>query len=317
MDVRVLPLQRVLSVAPGTNLLDALRQAGIPVSYSCMAGRCGTCRCTLVGQEGFVLACQTRLTEPCTVQIPEPDEVVVHPARSLKATVRAIEAPTHDIRRLLLHTARPLAYTPGQYAQLQFGPGLARPYSMAGLPEADTLEFHVRVVPGGRVSGHVAQHLKVGDAVKLSGPLGTAYLRRRHAGPVLCVAGGTGLAPVLAVLRGMVAAGMANPTHVYLGVRAARDVYGLAWLAALQQQHPALKIDVVVDTGPAAPGQRSGRVTDAVAQDHASLAGWRAYLCGPPPLVEAATHLVCSRGLDAALVHADAFYDSNIQTELA
>ena len=116
MEVLIQPLQRAIEVAPGTNLLEALREAQVPVSYSCMAGRCGTCRCRVLqgevldggrvaqrplddGDAGWVLACQTYLTEPCAIEIPEPDEVVVHPARILKATVQAIEPLAHDIRR--------------------------------------------------------------------------------------------------------------------------------------------------------------------------------------------------------------------------
>ena len=103
MDILVQPLNRVIRVDPGANLLRALQAAQVPMSYSCMAGRCGTCRCRVLdgevlegageaqrspdGENNFVLACQTYLTEPCTIEIPEPDEIVVHPARIVKAMV--------------------------------------------------------------------------------------------------------------------------------------------------------------------------------------------------------------------------------------
>ena len=99
---------------------------------------------------------------------------------------------------------------------------------MAGLSEDAELEFHVRAVPEGRVSTYVFNTLKVGDTVRVSGPLGTAYLRTRHDGPMLCVAGGTGLAPILAIVRGAIVAGMANPICLYFGVRSHQDLYGLA-----------------------------------------------------------------------------------------
>ncbi|WP_395703269.1 2Fe-2S iron-sulfur cluster-binding protein [Aquabacterium sp.] len=327
MEVHIHPLQRAIEVAPGANLLEALREAQVPMSYSCMAGRCGTCRCRVLegevldggrvaqrpldgldGDEGWVLACQTYLTAPCTIEIPEPDEVVVHPARILKATVQAIEPLTHDIRRLVLKPARPLDFSPGQYAQLQFTPEHIRPYSMAGLPGDDTLEFHVRVVPGGRVSGYVTNTLRVGDAVRVSGPLGTAYLRRRHEGPLLCVAGGTGLAPILSILRGLLAEGLRNPVRLYLGVRSPRDLYGLDWLLALQARHPALQLQIVVTAGGNPREHRCGLVTEAIEQDLTNLAGWRAYLCGSPPMVEAATLVARRKGMAPAHIHADAFY---------
>lgn len=235
MEVLVQPLNRSIRVEPGTTLLDALREAQVPMSYSCMAGRCGTCRCKVLdgevleggsdqhrpiaGKDAYVLACRTYVTEPCTIEIPEPDEVVVHPARIIKASVEAIEDLTHDIKRLLLKPAKPIDFSPGQYVQLQFTPEHIRPYSMAGLSADGLYEFHVRLVPDGRVTGYVAHQLKVGDSVRISGPLGSAYLRRKHEGPMLCVAGGTGLAPILSILRGAVAEGMCNPTHLYVGVR--------------------------------------------------------------------------------------------------
>jgi naphthalene 1,2-dioxygenase ferredoxin reductase component len=324
MDIVVQPLNRVIRVQPGANLLKALQDAQVPMSYSCMAGRCGTCRCRVVdgevmegsgdqqrpqdASEGYVLACQTYLTEPCTIEIPEPDEVVVHPARIVKATVAAIEDLTHDIKRLILRPAKPVEFSPGQYVQLQFTPEHVRPYSMAGLTGDGLFEFHVRLVPGGRVTGFIARDLKVGDAVKVSGPLGSAYLRRKHDGPMLCVAGGTGLAPILSILRGAVAQGMTNPIHLYFGVRSPRDIYGMSWLEQLKREHPALTIHVVVTSGGDPAIHRCGLVTDAIEHDHGDLNGFRAYLCGSPPMVEAATLAVRRRGISAEHIYADAFY---------
>ncbi len=324
MEIVVTPLQRVLHVQPGANLLEALRRHQVPMSYSCMAGRCGTCRCKVIsgevldagqemrrpldGEAQSVLACQTFLTEPCTIEIAEPDEVVVHPARIVKATVVAIDALTHDVKRLRLKAAKPLAYSPGQYVHLQIAPGLVRPYSLAGLGADGELEFHVRVVPDGRVSGHIAHRLCVGDVVRASGPLGTAYLRRSHRGPMLCVAAGTGLAPILSVIRGAVAHGMDNPIHLYFGVRSQRDIYGLEWLRELQDEHRKLHVHVVVASGADARKHRSGIVTNAIEADLDHLDGWRAYLCGSPPMVEATTLLARRLGLSPDQIHADAFY---------
>jgi ferredoxin-NAD(P)+ reductase (naphthalene dioxygenase ferredoxin-specific) len=328
MEVLIRPLQKVIEVEPGANLLEALRAAQIPMSYSCMAGRCGTCRCRIVegevldggraeqnpldASDTYVLACQTFVTEPCTVEIPEPDEIVVHPAKIIKATVHSVESLTCDVRRVLLNPAKPIEFSPGQYLQLQFTPAHIRPYSMAGLANGGMLEFHVRVVPDGRVSGYISNDLKPGDAVRVSGPLGTAYLRRKHEGPMLCVAGGTGLAPILSILRGAIAGGMTNPTHVYFGVRSPRDVYGLEWLAELERCHPSLKVHVVLTSGGNPREQRCGLVTEAIGQDFDTLEGWRAYLCGSPPMVEAATVLARQKGIDPGRVHADAFYTQPI-----
>jgi ferredoxin-NAD(P)+ reductase (naphthalene dioxygenase ferredoxin-specific) len=328
MELVVQPLGRKIDVEPGANLLATLRAHQVPISYSCTAGRCGTCRCKVTkgevmetgreskithpDDEGYVLACMSVLTGDCVVEVPDTDDIVIHPARIIKATVAAIEPLTHDIRRLRLAPSKPLEFSPGQYASLQFTPAHIRPYSMANVPGSGELEFHVRLVPGGRVTGYIENELKVGDAVRISGPLGTAYLRAKHAGPMLCVAGGTGLAPVLSIVRGALAEGMQNPIHVYFGVRSPQDVYGLEWLTELQRGHANLHVHVVVSSGNDDPVRRSGLVTDAFNSDWADLTGWRAYLCGAPPMVESAAMLTRKKGVLAQHVHADAFYPSGI-----
>jgi ferredoxin-NAD(P)+ reductase (naphthalene dioxygenase ferredoxin-specific) len=328
MELVVQPVGRKLNVEAGENLLAVLRRNEVPISYSCTAGRCGTCRCKVLQgdvletgreskithpqDEGYVLACMSVLTGSCVVEVPEPDEIVIHPARIIKASVTAIEPLTHDIRRLRLKPAKPLEFSPGQYATLQFTPDHIRPYSMANVAGSDELEFHVRLVDGGRVTGYIENVLKVGDAVRVSGPLGTAYLRRKHTGPMLCVAGGTGLAPVLSIVRGALAAGMDNPIHLYFGARSPRDIYGQEWLAQLQRNYPNLYLHVVVSAGNDDPGVRSGLVTDAFNRDWPDLSGWRAYLCGAPPMVESAAMMVKKKGIPPEHVYADAFYPSGV-----
>lgn len=326
MEVIIQPQGKALVAQSGSNLLELLISNGVAVSHSCMAGRCGTCRCKLLSgtvretgreakitnphEDPHVLACMSTVTGNCMIEIPEPDEVVIHPAKVMKTTVTAIEAVTHDIRRLRLRTNRTWSFSPGQYAYLQFTPEHIRPYSMAGLCGDDEIEFHVRLVPQGRVTSYINTQLKVGDSVRLSGPMGTAYLRTSHNGPMICVAGGTGLAPVLSILRGAVEQGMPNPIHVYFGVRTPDDVYGLSWLRELTHQHPDMHLHIVVSSGATDPEHRRGVVTDAVTTDWPSLEGWRGYLCGSPPMVEAATILLKKKGVLHEQIHADAFYTS-------
>ncbi|MFM0077084.1 2Fe-2S iron-sulfur cluster binding domain-containing protein [Paraburkholderia sediminicola] len=118
MNLVVHPLARTITVSPGANLLEVLREHNVPISYSCTAGRCGTCRCKVtrghvlesasneqpirVNEDQYALACMSTLTENCEIEVPEPDEIVVHPAKVLKATVVSIEEMTHDIKRIRL-----------------------------------------------------------------------------------------------------------------------------------------------------------------------------------------------------------------------
>jgi ferredoxin-NAD(P)+ reductase (naphthalene dioxygenase ferredoxin-specific) len=125
---------------------------------------------------------------------------------------------------------------------------------------------------------------------------------------MLCVAGGTGLAPVLSIVRGALESGMRNDIHVYFGVRSPRDVYCTDVLSRLTECYPNLTVHVVVTEGNDNPLLRSGTVTEAVAQDWSSLEGWRAYLCGAPPMVDAATLVARDRGIETEHIYADAFY---------
>jgi len=328
MEVSILPLQRTLNVRSGENLLEVLRSNQIPVSYSCMAGRCGTCRCRVVSgrvlvagethatasaAEGqSVLACQTTLTDDCAIEIPSVDEIVTHPARILKTTVVGIEDLTHDIKRIRLALSKPFDYSPGQYANLQFTPQHIRPYSMAVTANPNEVEFHIRLVPGGRVTSHVANELAVGQSVRLSGPLGTAWLRTKHQAPVVCIAGGTGLAPILAILRGMAEAGMSNPVHVYFGVRSEADLYGLAWLEELKARLANLTVHVIVASSEAQSRYRTAVVTEAVNADWSSMTGWHAYLAGAPAMVDAASLMLQQKGIEPAHIYADAFYATGV-----
>jgi naphthalene 1,2-dioxygenase ferredoxin reductase component len=317
MLLRVQPAGRELAVTPGDNLLEVLRREGIPISYSCLAGRCGTCRCTIQhaqstesGEATSVLACQTTLSENSVVAIPEVDEIVVHPARTIKATVLDIDAPTHDVRIVRLRPNKKLSFTAGQYATVKFGADLARPYSMANAEDDELFEFHVRIVPGGLVSGFVDQQLKPGHAVQLSGPLGTAYLRRKHEGPMLCVAGGTGLAPILSIVRTALADGMTNDIHLYFGARSAADVYGLSMIRQLEElAQGRLHSHVVVDDNRGGPPEfRNGSLPNVVQSDHGDMNGWRSYLCGSPGMVDAVRNAIKPLGIRDEHVYADAFY---------
>ena len=317
-----------LDIQSGQNLLDVLRDHAVPISYSCMSGRCGTCRCKVThgevrnsgpeaGRPGldldtYVLACQSVLTQSCTIEIPDCGEVIVHPAKIIKGTVTAIEEVTHDIRRIRIKPAKPLVFSPGQYALLQFTPDHIRPYSWAGLPQDQEMEFHIRQVPGGRVTDYVFSTLQTGDAVRISGPMGTAYLRTKHTGPMLCVGGGTGIAPIVSIVRGAMAVGMQQAIHVYFGVRSQQDRYDLDRLNQLAQQHGQMKLHVVVATGPVSAGERSGLVTEAIKQDFLQLQDVIGYFCGAPAMVEALNSLVQSMGMPPENIHADAFYPSGI-----
>jgi ferredoxin-NAD(P)+ reductase (naphthalene dioxygenase ferredoxin-specific) len=314
---------------PGETILDAALRAGVALPYSCQSGNCGTCKCEYLSGEIFelehsehalkaeerannvILACRTQVWGDVAVRRIEAEELVLHPSRMMRCRVTGLESLTHDIRevRMSIEAGGPFTFSAGQYAQVEFAPGLSRHYSMANTPEEPELAFQIRRIPGGRTSGFVAERLKMGEGLKVSGPHGVSYLRDGHAGPVLLVAGGSGLAPVESILRTLLARGRGETVRLYFGVRAERDVYHEPRLKDLAARHANFSYQIVLSEPSDAPSRRSGFVHEAVAADIAGFSGHKAYLAGPPPMVEAATAMLLAGGLAQRDIHADAFYD--------
>lgn len=319
----------------GDTILDAFLAAGVGFSYSCQAGNCGTCRCELIQGDilelehsehalspedrarGIILACRSQVWGDTVVRKLDEEEFIVHPSRVLSCRVASLDRLTHDIWRLRLdiEAGGPFTFTAGQYARLafDFAPGKARDYSMANRPDEAVLEFHIRQMPEGSVSARLGERLAVGDAVRVSGPLGTSYLRRQHPGGVIAIAGGSGLAPIRSIVSSLRAARDERPVHVYFGARAERDVYSEAELRAWVEGHAGSSAHVVLSDAEAALGahagpRRFGLVTDAVDADFPHFEGFKAYLAGPPPMVEAATALLRRKGMPLRDIHADAFH---------
>ena len=321
--------ERPVPVQAGDTILESLLRAGVPFPFSCQAGNCGTCKCELVSGDilelehsehaldpaerakGIILACRTQVWDDTVVRRIDAEELVMHPSRVMRCRVLNMDPLTHDIMgiRLAIEAGGPFIFSAGQYAQLDFAPRLSRHYSMANMPESDELEFHVRRMPGGRTSAYVATQLKTGDRVKVTGPLGVAYLRERHNGQSLLVAGGSGLAPIQSILCTLLAASAASSVSLYFGVISERDVYHEGLLKDLAHKHPNFKYQIVLSEQKGASGRRYGMVQEAVAADVTEFGGVLAYLAGPPAMVEAASTMLVSRGMAPRHIHADAFYD--------
>jgi naphthalene 1,2-dioxygenase ferredoxin reductase component len=316
-------------VQAGDTVLASLLRAGLAFPFSCQAGNCGTCKCELVSGDvheleysehalsaaerarGIVLACRTQVWDDTVIRRIDAEELVVHPSRVMRCRVLELEELTHDIRgvRLAIEAGGPFTFSAGQYAQVEFAPGLSRHYSMASTPDEPELVFHIRHMPGGRTSAYAAMQLKVGDRVKVSGPLGIAYLRDAHRGPVLLVAGGSGLAPIRSILCTLLERGHDAPVGLYFGVRSERDVYHEALLKDLARMHPNFSYRVVLSEQKGASGRRYGLVHEAL--ELADREDLMIYMAGPPVMVEAAAAALAARGIAPRQIHADAFYNQS------
>jgi CDP-4-dehydro-6-deoxyglucose reductase/ferredoxin-NAD(P)+ reductase (naphthalene dioxygenase ferredoxin-specific) len=317
-----------VSVEMGQTVLEAALAQGVPYPHGCRSGNCGACKSELETGEvemspyseyalteaekgaGLVLACRSVPWSDATLRWLDANETVAHPQRRMTCRVVELAQATHDIRvvRLAIESGGPFAFSAGQYASLSF-PGLPpRDFSMANRPDEPLLEFHIRLTPGGRVSPYVAETLKKDDRVTVEGPFGASHWRESHAGPVLAVAGGSGLAPIKSIVETGLGAGARQPVHLYFGARAERDVYLEERFRTLAARHPNFRYTIVLSEPDGPTERRTGFLADAIARDFADLDGAKAYLAGPPIMVETTEQVLKRLGVRRQDCHADAFY---------
>lgn len=308
---------RTIVMPEDVTILEAALADGIAYPHGCSSGRCGSCKSRLVGgkvdlldHSRFALSDEEKARGLILAWLGDEEETASHPRSHLHCRVTAIEDATHDIKRirLVIDGVDPLVFTAGQYARLTF-PGVpTRDYSMASWPGKREFEFHIRRGPGGAATQHIHALLKLGDPVLVEGTFGSSYLREQHAGPILCVAGGSGLAPIKGIVEAAIAHSMKQPIHVYFGARSDRDLYLVNHFEGLAQRHPDLSFTPVLTDAPLEARWRTGFVTDAVAKDLQDFDGRKAYVAGPPPMIEAATQICTARGLRSEDLHADVFF---------
>lgn len=318
---------RRLDVRPGQTLLETLEAAGIPWPSNCRVGACGTCRCRvragtvhertesaylLSSDEiaaGTVLACQAEARGAVEIE-------AIAAAERVPAVVEAIEAPAPSVRELVLRPERPFEYRAGQVAVLHLPAtgsraAITRTYSFATPPALDgRLRFTVRLHPGGAFSGAVAQELQPGDHLEIEGPSGRFALPEAP-GPLLVLAAGTGLAPLLALLEAAIDAGRdAREVHLFVAVRDAASHYGARRLAALaaRWRGPFHATPVFSQPGSEEAGER-GRLVERlpVLLSGIDLDDAGAAVCGPVGFVDAASALLLGLGLRADRVACDRF----------
>jgi len=318
---------KTIEVETGATILETALDQGVDYPFGCQSGNCGACKSHLVSGEvtmegysefalsdeerarGLILACRAVPWEDCEVAWLEEDDLIVHPRRILSCRVVGLDDATHDIKRvrLAIESGGPFDFSAGQFASVTFAGCAPRDYSMANVPGDPMLEFHVRRSVGGTVSAYVAETLKPGDSVRVEGPFGPSYLRESHCGPIVAVAGGSGLAPIKSIVERALAQKLPQHIYLYFGVRTERDLYLHDHFAALARTHANLHFTPVLSEA-ANGGYRTGLVHEAVAQDFDEFDGCKAYLAGPPVMVEAATKLFEQRGMRRIDIHADAFY---------
>jgi len=306
------PLGETIEVQDGQTILDACLRAGIWLPHACGHGLCGTCKVSVLDgeydhgsaspfalmdferEEGRVLACTCTLADDVTIEaeIDEDPDARVIPVRDFTGIVERIDDLTHDVKGLTIALSEAMDFQAGQYINLTL-PGVdgARAFSLANTPaQGDRVELHIRLVPGGKATSYIHQNLKVGDKLTLAGPYGRFFVRKSASDPMLFLAGGTGLSSPKSMILDLLAEGSIVPMTLLHGVRAKRDLYDEALFRDLATQYPHFTYIPVLSAPEAADdwAGETGFVHDAAARHFdGKFAGMKAYLCGPPPMIEA------------------------------
>jgi CDP-4-dehydro-6-deoxyglucose reductase len=316
----------------GQTLLDAALKQGQQLPYGCRNGECGACKARVVSgkvthngkvfaaltaaeqREGWCLVCQARAESDVTLQVREVDRAAPLEARTLPARVARVEQLSHDVLGIWLKLPQNerLAFRAGQYIEVLMQDGKQRHFSLANAPHDDEfLQLHVRYFPGGALGEFSLKGLHEKEQLRIRGPYGTFALREESTRPLVLVAGGTGFAPLKAILEHAFAKGVQQPIRLYWGVRAKRDLY-----SPLPEQwgreHPNFSfVPVLSESVPEEDWHgRRGLVHEAVAADYYDLSDCDVYVSGPPVMVKAVAQVCAHRGLPPERMYSDAFEHS-------
>jgi NAD(P)H-flavin reductase/ferredoxin len=313
-----------ITVARGETVLQAALRHGIEFPSSCRVGGCGTCKCRLTSgsvkeltetgylltadeiDEGYILACQSVPRSDIGVAV---DLAARATQRNVSGRVVSQRKVTHDITSLSVQLDEPMPYKAGQFANVGIeGQDAVRSYSFAASARDDgQISFLVRKVPGGRFSSRVNDEDIVGRSVRVDGPSGDFWLRPSTA-PLMLVAGGSGLAPILAILQEALAAGVSRSVTLLFGAREARDLYALEEIASIARQwRGAFRfVPVLSAAGNDATwtGER-GLVTEKIPV--LLEPGSHALLCGPPAMIDSAVAVLREHGVRRDYIHFDRF----------
>lgn len=331
--IQIAGTDRAFDCADDDTVMRAAQRAGLAFPYECNVGSCGNCRFELVEGEVDVawpqapgwtekdrqrrryLGCQSRPRGGCTLKLRLDERYAPrHLPQRTHATLQARRAITHDIAEFRFALERPQPFEPGQYALVQL-PGVegARAYSMSNASgDAGVWEFQVRRTPAGVGSATLFERLALGDRVAVDGPYGMAWLRRDAPRDILCLAGGSGLAPMVSIARGA----MHEPRlagrrlHFLYGARTPADVCGEDMLRALPGWGERLHYEAVVSAAPdGAWTGATGFLHDAAQQRFGpQLAQMEIYFAGPPAMATAVQRMLVEAKVPFEQVHFDQFY---------
>jgi propane monooxygenase reductase subunit len=333
--VRFEPVGIEIEVREEQTILRAAAEQGIMLMHGCKEGQCASCKSFILDgddieldkystfalpdyelEEGYTLLCRAHAYEDVTIELLNYDEDMIRsglPIQQGVAEVVSKDAVTHDMRHLVLRLLEPdeIKFFPGQYMDISIpGTGSVRSFSMANTSsrEGGLLEFIIKIYPDGQFSHFLAETLAEGDRLDLTGPFGVFTLREGDA-DVVFVGGGAGLAPILALLRTMAERGIQRKATFFYGARTRADLCFEAELHELERKLPNFRYIPALSEPAGSDGWdgETGLITDVVRRHASDLTGAHAYVCGPPPMVEAALPLLATLGVEEKRIYYDKF----------
>lgn len=327
------PTGEQIDVEEGQTVLQAALRQGVWLPFACGHGTCATCKVQVIEgdveigdaspfalmdierDEGKVLACCATLQSDATIEadIDVDKDFAGHPVEDYQATVRRIVDLSPTIKGVHLKLDRPMVFQAGQYINLEL-PGLegSRAFSLANPPSsADEIELHVRLVDGGAATSFIHQQLKEGDKVAVSGPYGQFFVRSSQPGNLIFIAGGSGLSSPQSMILDLLEQGDTRQITLFQGARNRAELYNSELFEALAAKHPNFTYVPALSQAAEDPewaGFR-GYVHDAAkAHFDGRFSEHKAYLCGPPPMIDAAIITLMHGRLFERDIYMERFY---------
>jgi phenol hydroxylase P5 protein len=313
------PIGQTIDVAEGQTVLDACLRAGIWLPHACCHGLCATCKVVVRDgevehgeaspfalmdferDEGKTLACCATLQSDVVIEaeIDEDPDAQLIPVRDFAGVVTRIEPLTPTIKALHFKLSEPLHFQAGQYVNLAIGElGISRAFSLANAPKAgeagDEVELNVRIVAGGQGTTWLHEQLQVGDPVRLTGPYGRFFVRKSvHEAeqiPLIFMAGGSGLSSPRSMILDLLRGGSTLPITLVYGQRTREELYYHDDFLALAERFPNFHYVAALSHEPEGShwsGARGFVHEAAKAHFGNDFRGHKAYLCGPPVMIDA------------------------------
>jgi ferredoxin-NADP reductase/ferredoxin len=300
-------------------VLDALLRENVNISYACRKGTCHSCMVRSLDatppkpaqaglkdtlkKHNYFLACQCRPEQDMTLKLPDQSELYT------EGKVIVNQMLNRNILLLIIACKDTFEFNAGQFVNLQRSDGLTRSYSLASIPQqSNTLEFHIRRLPGGTFSEWVHDELKVGDTIAVSEPRGHCfYLPERREQGLLLVGTGSGLAPLAGILTDALSHGHTGPIHLFHGSRDLEDLYRIEEMRLLAKTHQNFHYTPCLSGKHVPEGFASGRASEVAMATMSDLKGWRIFLCGHPDMVNQMKIQVFLKGAATADIYSDAF----------